>query len=337
MNEETRPLLVSIWCITYNHEPYIRQCLEGFVMQKTNFRFEAIVHDDASTDGTAAIVKEYAEKYPDIIKPILETENQYSKKDGSLDRIFEKSCTGKYVAFCEGDDYWIDPLKLQKQVDYMEMHKSCTISFNKVGRVNRFGDIIKGTIPIENHFCEGEISLEMFLNEEFSNLHWAFQTSSFMFRRIIWDDEKEKRIEFFSHFHVGDMPIILWALLHGNGYYIDKIFGYYRVFSGGVTTQRLLNKEAGIHSRKSWINICHYFNFYTNYKYDNHVRKKMLFAEFELDRLEGKYWETLNYKFWWIYIKNPKTLIYTLSGIISPKFYWNLKKIRMNQNHIKIN
>ena len=84
-------------------------------MQKTNFRFEAIVHDDASTDGTATIIKEYAEKYPDIIKPILETENQYSKHDGSLRRIVDEACLGgKYVAWCEGDDYWIDALKLQK-------------------------------------------------------------------------------------------------------------------------------------------------------------------------------------------------------------------------------
>ena len=78
---ENEPLMVTILCLVYNHESYIRQCLEGFVMQKTNFRFEAIVHDDASTDGTAAIIREYAEKYPDIIKPIFETENQYSKGD----------------------------------------------------------------------------------------------------------------------------------------------------------------------------------------------------------------------------------------------------------------
>lgn len=113
-------LMVTIRCITYNHEPYIRQCLEGFVMQKTNFRFEAIVHDDASTDRTATIIREYAEKYPDIIKPIFETENQYSKHDGSLRRIMDKHTHGKYVAYCEGDDYWIDPLKLQKQVDFLE-------------------------------------------------------------------------------------------------------------------------------------------------------------------------------------------------------------------------
>ena len=82
MNETNTPL-VSIRCITYNHEKYIRDALEGFVMQKTNFKFEAIVHDDASTDNTAAIIQEYAEKYPEIIKPIFETENQYSKHDGS--------------------------------------------------------------------------------------------------------------------------------------------------------------------------------------------------------------------------------------------------------------
>jgi len=124
-NSEGEKPLVVIRCITYNHEPYIRDALEGFVMQKTDFPFVAIVHDDASTDGTAAIIREYAEKYPDIIKPIYETENQYSKRDGSLGRIMNKACeeTGaKYIAFCEGDDYWIDPLKLQKQVDFLESH-----------------------------------------------------------------------------------------------------------------------------------------------------------------------------------------------------------------------
>lgn len=86
--------MLSIRCMVYNHEPYLRDCLEGFVMQKTTFRFEAIVHDDASTDGSATIIKEYAEKYPDIIKPIYETENQYSKRDGSLGHIMHEACKG---------------------------------------------------------------------------------------------------------------------------------------------------------------------------------------------------------------------------------------------------
>ena len=127
-------ILVSIRCAVYNHEPYIRQCLDGFVMQKTNFRFEAIVHDDASTDNSASIIREYAGKYPDIIRPIYETENQFSKKDGSLMRIITEACHGKYYASCEGDDYWTDPLKLQKQVDYMESHPECKNSRNHVRR-----------------------------------------------------------------------------------------------------------------------------------------------------------------------------------------------------------
>lgn len=115
-------ILVSIQCLVYNHEPYLRKCLDGFVMQKTNFNFEAIVHDDCSTDKSCAIIREYAEKYPDIIKPIYEKENQYSKHDGSLNRIMDNASIGKYIAICEGDDYWIDPFKLQKQVDFLESH-----------------------------------------------------------------------------------------------------------------------------------------------------------------------------------------------------------------------
>ena len=126
--------LVSIKCTVYNHEPYLRQCLDGFVMQKTNFPFEAIVHDDASTDGSAAIIREYAEKYPDIIKPIYETENQYSKKDDSLGRIMNAAIhpDAKYIALCEGDDYWIDPLKLQKQIDFLEAQADYGLAYSKV-------------------------------------------------------------------------------------------------------------------------------------------------------------------------------------------------------------
>ena len=97
MKEDSRPVMVSIRCLVYNHEPFLRQCLEGFVMQQTNFRFEAIVHDDASTDQSTAIVREYAEKYPEIIKPVLETENQYSKGRGLLDHIMDEHIRGKYV------------------------------------------------------------------------------------------------------------------------------------------------------------------------------------------------------------------------------------------------
>lgn len=129
IKENQEPIMVTIRCLTYNHKSYIRQCLEGFIMQNTNFRFEAIVHDDASTDGTTEILREYASNYPEIIKPIYETENQYSKHDGSIMRIMNEQIRGKYVAVCEGDDYWIDPLKLQKQVDFLEKNPNVSFLF----------------------------------------------------------------------------------------------------------------------------------------------------------------------------------------------------------------
>jgi len=117
MNKE---IIVSICCATYNHQKYIRDAIEGFLMQKTTFPFEILIHDDASTDGTADIIREYEAKYPDIIKPIYQRENQYSKGI-KISQVYQfPRAQGKYIALCEGDDYWIDPHKLQKQVDYLE-------------------------------------------------------------------------------------------------------------------------------------------------------------------------------------------------------------------------
>ena len=120
---DNRPL-VAIHCFVYNHEPYLRDCFEGFVMQQTNFPFVAIVHDDAYTDGSTAIIREYEQKYPHIFKPIYEIESIYKKGGfGAIDNVMLhaiNATNAKYVAMCEGDDYWTDPLKLQKQVDFME-------------------------------------------------------------------------------------------------------------------------------------------------------------------------------------------------------------------------
>ena len=111
-------VMVTIQCNTYNHELYIRQCLDGIVSQKTDFSFEAIVHDDASTDNTASIIREYADRYPDIIKPIYESENMFSKDVNKMRKIICEQLHGDYIAFCECDDYWTDPDKLQKQIDF---------------------------------------------------------------------------------------------------------------------------------------------------------------------------------------------------------------------------
>ena len=159
-----QPALVAIKCLVFNHEPYLRDCLEGFAMQQTDFQFVAIVHDDASTDHSADIIREYAAKYPDIILPIYETENQYSKQDGSLGRIMNAAidATGaKYIALCEGDDYWTDPHKLQKQVDFLEIHPDYDMVCTRFSRLNHATGLIQNTDLYDHILSKEETGIEL--------------------------------------------------------------------------------------------------------------------------------------------------------------------------------
>ena len=185
-----QPVMVTIRCLVYNHEPYLRDCLDGFVMQRANFRFEAIVHDDASTDGSAEIIREYAAKYPGIIKPILETENQYSKHDGSLKKIMDAHTHGKYVAFCEGDDYWTDPMKLQKQVDYLEEHPDISFSCCRFNLLNQNDNSIK---LFENKYFDNKDNsnkTEFVFDLKYAFLEsWVAQTMALVIRKTALTDE----------------------------------------------------------------------------------------------------------------------------------------------------
>ena len=131
---------VTIQCITYNHKDYLRQALDSFLAQKTSFGYEIIVHDDCSTDGTTEILREYASRYPDLIIPIYEDENQW-KKTGMkpVFRRMTQMSRGKYIAYCEGDDFWQDPHKLQKQVDVMEQHPDASMCYTGFQVVNNSG------------------------------------------------------------------------------------------------------------------------------------------------------------------------------------------------------
>lgn len=228
-------ILVAINCLTYNHEPYIRQCLEGFVTQKTKFRFVAIVHDDASTDITAKIVREYADKYPDIIKPIFETENQYSKKDGSLDKIInqainETNC--KYIAVCEGDDYWIDPFKLQKQIDFLENNPEYTLCFHNAKVIfenkeieyhhrSRYGELFS------NVECKDYSGIEVYEN-------WLVPTASVVFRREILNSEIYQNAVKCGKFRYGDILIFLSCAHYGKIRGLKDTMSVYRRLQTGV-------------------------------------------------------------------------------------------------------
>jgi len=133
--ESTVPL-VTVRCITYNHANFIRDAIEGFLMQETTFPLEIIIHDDASTDGTAQIVKEYQAKFPHLFRIILQKENQFSKGNSKPFEDIYASARGEFLAYCEGDDFWISKEKLQKQVEYLENHPGCGMVFSDLNIEN---------------------------------------------------------------------------------------------------------------------------------------------------------------------------------------------------------
>lgn len=210
--------LVVIRCITYNHEPYLRDALEGFVMQKTDFPFVALIHDDASTDNTAKIIQEYANQYPDIIFSILEKENQYSKRNGSITRLMDQAClsTGaKYVAMCEGDDYWIDPYKLQKQVNFLESHLDYSMCFHKVDIVSQEG--LNLSTNVFSHLEERE-----YYPDELFKI-WTVPTASTLIRSEIFPKIRRN-----PNFKIGDNRLWLMCALYGKLYCMKDIMGVYR-------------------------------------------------------------------------------------------------------------
>lgn len=222
---------VTIRCFTFNHERFIRQCLEGFVMQKADFRFEAIVHDDASTDNTAAIIREYAEKYPDIIKPIYETENQYSKHDGSLTRIMNAHTRGKYIAMCEGDDYWTDPYKLQKQVDFLESHPDYVMCSSRFDKYWQESGLLEE--DPDKKFKGADYDLQNLIGGK-----WLTQTLTVMYRRSALD---LKRYEQYGMSL--DMILFYELLKHGKGYCFPEVMGVYRYHDGGVWSEVSQNRR----------------------------------------------------------------------------------------------
>lgn len=224
--------LVSIQCLVYNHEHYLRQCLDGFVMQKTNFVFEAIVHDDASTDGSANIIREYAEKYPDIIKPLYETENQYSKKDGSLRRIINAAFapSSKYIALCEGDDYWTDPYKLQKQVDYLESHPECGLVYtNSMIYDQKKQHLFKASLPKQSDFRG------LLLESPIMTLTTCFRKE--LYKRY-YEEIKRK-----PTWLMGDLPLWLFLAAQGPIKYFPDITSVYRILKSSASHSGDINKS----------------------------------------------------------------------------------------------
>jgi len=221
---------VSICCVTYNHEPYIRQCIEGFMMQKTNFPFEVLIHDDASIDGTQDIVREFEEKYPQLIKPIYQTENQYSKGIKVSPTFQFPRAKGKYIALCEGDDYWTDPQKLQKQVDFLERNPSYSLCFHNVLIDDTTGDYKGIKSYAEKNKLLGDYDKTFTIAD--TSRGGLIPTCSVVMRNT---HIMQSLPPFFQRTITGDW--LLWLLACGKKKmrYLSSPMAVYRMHSGGMS------------------------------------------------------------------------------------------------------
>lgn len=229
--------LVSICCITYNHAAYLQQALQGFVTQRTNFPVEILIHDDASTDGTQELIRSFSEAHPGLMFPILRTENQYSRGVTNVSRFNFARVRGKYVAMCEGDDYWCDPEKLQRQVDYLEAHPDCMMTMHSArmeslgpSKAERFLRPLRGDQALE-------------ASQLVDSPAAGFPMASLVFRASLI----QKLPEYYINCPVGDIPLELMAAEQGGAYYFDRPMSVYRVGVSGSWTARM---KAGDYARK---------------------------------------------------------------------------------------
>lgn len=316
-------ILVSINCITYNHEDYITDAIESFLMQKTDFDFEILIGEDCSTDNTKKIVKQYVSKYPNKIKLISSEKNVGARKNTF--RLYENA-KGKYIALCEGDDYWIDPYKLQKQVNYMKDNPGCTICFHGA-------KIFRGKISIQKYIrpfksdkilTAGDIVLGkgsgftptasiMYIKEAFSNPPKWYTDTSF-----------------------GDYPLALYLTSNGYAYYIDQIMSVYRTGVKNSASSKLDNDNARINHKKEIIKILNGFNDYSNNRFSNEVNKVKLKMEFDILILQNKMCEIKQSLRYMQYLKDlkmkEKVKLYT--QYYFPEIYNKLSYIK---NQISIN
>jgi glycosyltransferase involved in cell wall biosynthesis len=256
---ETPEILVSICCITYNQEKYIHEALDGFLMQKTNFKFEIIIGEDSSTDQTQNILLSYQEKHPSLINIIT-----YEKNVGGIQNQINvlNAASGKYIAMCDGDDFWTDPLKIQKQVDFMQQSQDCVICCHYTRVIDENGNLIsENEAPIPLNFDYEDVLLGrkeetricslMMRNHEFikniSEQDWYYQAAG------------------------ADTFLKLYALATTQGkiYVLPEVMAVYRIHKDGIWS--LI--DAKVRKRK----MINDFNIIIkNFKYSNQHKNELL-------------------------------------------------------------
>ncbi|MBN1613931.1 MAG: glycosyltransferase [Deltaproteobacteria bacterium] len=209
--KRTRNILVSVSCLTYNHEKFIEEALDSFLAQKTDFGFEIIVHDDASTDRTPDIIREYTARHPDIIRPIFQTENQFSKTGVYPSAAFTFSqARGRYIAECDGDDYWTDPGKLQKQADFLEANPDFSMCFHTYKILMENGLMVEPSLAQPHDYSPDELVAYQING-------YDIHTSTKMFRNL-YPTHRQDMLDF-----CGDYALTVLMGLHGKAKHLPDI------------------------------------------------------------------------------------------------------------------
>jgi glycosyltransferase involved in cell wall biosynthesis len=224
--------LVSVCMLAYNHAPYVRQAIEGVMMQKTDFEFELVIGEDCSTDGTREICFELQRRFPDKIRVLWSDENLYRKPGlgGGNSLRVRARCRGEFVAYCEGDDYWTDPQKLQLQVDVMRRHPEVSFCCHKF-RSTRDGAFWTTNQDRIAAFMSRSAEKDGFLftREEFFEHGTFAQTATVMYRKSLFDEEYFKGSK-----SCRDLVMMYASLRKGLGFYLDRTMSVYRMTDSGV-------------------------------------------------------------------------------------------------------
>ena len=313
--------LVTVSCIAYNHEKYIGKALDSFLMQKTDFPFEIVIHDDASTDRTADIIREYAFRYPEIIRPMYQTENQYSKGISNISGAFNfPRAKGKYIAMCEGDDYWTDETKLQRQADYMESHPECTLCFH-AARIESEDKAMRAREirPYRrSRLCTPEEVIDKKAN---------YPTASLMFPA----DLAKSLPQWYHDCPVGDIPIHIFMASKGTVYYMDRKMSVYRQGVGVSWSSQMERgdyKENLIRHHNAMKKMFREFSKDTGHQYDKAIKSAFKRMDF-LTLLNTKQYREAKQKEYRRYYRElaPQVRFFVDLELYCPGIYKGLQKL----------
>lgn len=287
---KNKEIMVTVLCLAYNQEKYIDETLKGLVTQQTDFKYEIIIHDDVSTDSTRNIIDKYVLEYPQKIKVIYQSENQYSKGVNIISTFMLPLAKGKYIAFCEGDDYWCSKDKLQKQVDFLEKHddySACvhqTIEFNCRNSKQRY---------ISKYSKDGVVNF----NDIVKGGNQVYQLSSLVFRREYMD-----KVPTFVYMMmpVLDYPLSIYLAVKGKIYFFNDTMSIYRLYSTEDSwtsnNSEDINKERWCENCRLIIEMLTLVKGYCN-RYNKEIDKVIQKYNYDIDKYQYGKWIVFNKKY----------------------------------------